>query len=90
MDYSKKQHIQLLKRSQHLKNQGRILFQENPEEAFELLKYNIAVEEQVFWTHQEEFFLVMKNFIDNNINFDEFEIAYFPHYLLIGKMIKTI
>ncbi|WP_391593827.1 hypothetical protein [Winogradskyella sp.] len=63
-------------RSQDLKNQGKNLFLENPEEDSELSKYNIAVEEQVFWTHREDFFLLMKNFIDNIINFDEFETAF--------------
>jgi hypothetical protein len=76
MDYSKKRHIQLLKRFQDLKNQGKTLFRENPEEDSELSKYNIAVEEQVFWTHREKFFLVMKNFLDNSTNFDEFETAF--------------
>ena len=76
MDYSKKRHKQLVIRSQDLKNQGKNLFLENPEEDSELSKYNIAVEEQVFWTHREDFFLLMKNFIDNIINFDEFETAF--------------
>jgi hypothetical protein len=76
MDYSKKRHKQLVIRSQDLKNQGKNLFLENPEEDSELSKYNIAVEEHVFWTHREDFFLLMKNFIDNIINFDEFETAF--------------
>ena len=63
-------------RSQDLKNQGKNLFIENPEEDSELSKYNIAVEEQVFWTHREDFFLLMKNFIDNIFDFDEFETAF--------------
>ena len=50
MDYNKKRHKQLVIRSQDLKNQGKNLFLENPEEGSELSKYNIAVEEQVFWT----------------------------------------
>ncbi len=33
-------------------------------------------EEQVFWTHREDFFLVMKNFLDNILGFDEFETAF--------------
>jgi hypothetical protein len=61
-------HQQLVIRSQNLKSQGKTLFLENPEEYLELLRYNIAVEEQVFWTHREEFLLVMKNFLDNIIN----------------------
>ena len=77
MDYNKKRHKQLLIRSQNLKNQGKNLFLENPEQDSELSKYNIAVEEQVFWTHREDFFLLMKNFIDNTINFGEFETLEF-------------
>lgn len=76
MDYNRKRHKQLMIRSQDLKNQGKNLFIENPEEYSELSKYNIAVEEQVFWTHREDFFLLMKNFIDNIFDFDEFETAF--------------
>ncbi len=76
MTYNKERHKQLVIRSQDLKNQGKTLFRENPEEYSELLDYNIAVEEQVFWTHRGEFFLVMKDFLDNIINFDEFETAF--------------
>jgi len=57
--------------SQDLKNQGKNLFLENPEEDSELSKYNIAVEEQVFWTQRENFVLIMKNFLDNILDFDE-------------------
>jgi hypothetical protein len=76
MDYNRKRHQQLVIRSQDLKNQGKNLFIENPEEDSELSKYNIAVEEQVFWTHRENFFLLMKNFLDNILDFDEFETAF--------------
>ena len=76
MDYSKKRHKQLVIRSQDLKNQGQNLFIENSEEDSELSKYNIVVEEQVFWTHRENFFLLMKNFLDNILDFDEFETAF--------------
>ncbi len=63
-------------RSQDLKNQGKNLFIENPEEDSELSKYNIAVEEQIFLTRRKDFVLLMKNFIDNTIDFEEFEIAF--------------
>ena len=76
MTSNKERHKQLVIRSQDLKNQGKNLFLENPEEDSELSKYNIAVEEQVFWTHREDFFLVMKNFLDNILDFDEFETAF--------------
>lgn len=76
MIYKKERHKQLVIRSRNLKNQGKTLFRENPQEYSELLDYNIAVEEQVFWTRRGEFFLIMKNFLDNILDFDEFETAF--------------
>lgn len=81
MIYNKEKHKQLVIRSRDLKNQGKTLFRENPEEYSELLDYEIAVEEQIFWTNRGEFFLVMKDFLDNIINFDEFETAFTLLYL---------
>ena len=76
MIYKKERHIQLAIHSWNLKNRGKNLFQENPEEYSELLDYNIAVEEQIFWNNRREFFLVMRYFLDNSSNFDEFETAF--------------
>ena len=80
MTYNKERHKQLVIRSQDLKNQGKNLFLENPEEYSELSKYNIGVEEQVFWTHRENFVLIIKNFLDNILDFDEFETAFSLFY----------
>ena len=55
MIYNKEKHKQLVIRSRDLKNQGKTLFRENPEEYSELLGYEIAVEEQIFWTNRGEF-----------------------------------
>jgi hypothetical protein len=85
MDYNRKRHKQLVIRSQDLNTQGKNLFIENPEEDSELSKYNIAVEEQVFWTYREDFFLLMKNFIDNIFDFDEFETAFSLLYWKTSK-----
>lgn len=43
MTYNKERHKQLVIRSQNLKNQGKNIFLENPEEDSELSKYNIGV-----------------------------------------------
>ena len=85
MTYNKERHKQLVIRSQDLKNQGKNLFLENPEEDSELSKYNIGVEEQVFWTHREDFVLIMKNFLDNILDFDEFETAFSLLYEEVRK-----
>lgn len=52
MNYNNARHKQLVIRLKDLKNQGTNLFWENPKEDFELLKYEIALEEQVFWAHR--------------------------------------
>ena len=85
MIYNKERHKQLVIRSQDLKNQGKNLFLENPEENSELSKYNIGVEEQVFWTHRENFVLIIKNFLDNILDFDEFETAFSLFYKEVRK-----
>ena len=76
MTYNKKRHKQLVVYSQYLKSQGKNIFIDNPEESSELSKYNVGVEEQVFWTHRENFIIIMKNFLDNILDFDEFETAF--------------
>ena len=48
MKYNQKRHIELLKRSQDLKNKKRNFFIENQEQDFELSEYNIAVDEHFF------------------------------------------
>ena len=88
MTYNKKRHKQLLIRSQILKKQGKNLFLENPEEDSELSKYNIGVEEQVFWTHRENFVLIMKNFLENILDFDEFETAFSLFYEEVRKEVN--
>ena len=88
MIYKKERHKQLVIRSQDLKNQGKNLFLENPEEDSELSKYNIGVEEQVFWTHRENFVLIMKNFLDNILDFDEFESAFSLFYEEVRKEVN--
>ena len=88
MSYNQKQHRRLLKLAQDLKNQGKNLFLENPEENSELSKYNIGVEEQVFWTHRENFVLIMKNFLDNILDFDEFETAFSLLYEKVRKEVN--
>ena len=88
MTYNKERHKQLVIRSQDLKNQGKNLFLENPEEDSELSKYNIGLEEQVFWTHRENFVLIMKNFLDNILDFDKFETAFSLFYEEVRKEVN--
>jgi Holliday junction resolvasome RuvABC ATP-dependent DNA helicase subunit len=68
MTYNQKRHIQLLKRSQDLKNQGKNLFIKNREEDLELSKYNIAVEQHIFWQDRYQVALLMEDFLNRKID----------------------
>lgn len=68
MKSNQKRHIELLKRSEDLKNQGKDIFTENKEEYFELAGYNVAVEEYFFWQDRDQFALLLKNFLNKKID----------------------
>ena len=76
MIYNKNRHKELVKRFLDLKHQGKTLFEENQNEHFELRQYEIAVWEQVYWTHRRKFVSIIKDFIADRINFDEFETSF--------------
>lgn len=71
MTYNQKRHIQLLKRSQDFKNQGKDLFIENREEDFELSKQNTAVAEHIFWQDRYQVALLMEDFLNRKIDGEE-------------------
>ena len=64
-------HLELLKRSQDFKNQGKNLFLENREEDFELSKYNAAVAEHIFWQDRYQVALLMEDFLNRKIDGEE-------------------
>ena len=55
MIYNKEKHNQLVIRSQDLKNQGKNLFLENPEENLELAKYNVKCRRTSFLDSPRKF-----------------------------------
>ena len=87
--YNKRRHKELVKRLLDLRNQGKILFHENRKEFFELIQYDIVVEEQVYWAHHDEFVKIIKNFLVNNISFDEFETAFSVLYYKVRKEFES-
>ena len=76
MDYNKKRHLKLLKRLLYSKKLNKNFYQENPEDYSELCKYEIIIYDHIFWTRRKDFVLLMENFIDNIIDFEEFETAF--------------
>lgn len=71
MIYSQKRHIELLKRSQDFKNQGKNLFLENPEESLELSRYNATVSQHIFWQYRYQVASFMKDFLNRKIDGEE-------------------
>ena len=94
MTYNQKRHIELLKHSQDLKNQRKNLFIENQEEYFELSKYNIAVEEHIFWENRFEVASLIQTFLNQEINAEEFHDSVFGlrrnHIDKCGKFLSKL
>ena len=78
MIYNNERHKQLVIRLEDL----------NREEELELNHYNVEVEEQVFWTHREKFVRIMKDFLDNVLDFDQFETAFSFLYEEVRKEVQ--
>lgn len=87
--YNKQRHIELVKHLLDLRNKKKFLFHENRKEFLELLEYNMVVEEHVYLTHYDEFVKIIKNFLVNKINFDEFETAFSLLYYKVRKESKS-
>ena len=76
MKYNQKRHIELLKRSQDLKNQKKNLFIENQEEDFELSEYNAAIASYLYWKSRTLFLLLMEKFVNKIISGEEFSDSF--------------
>ena len=68
MIYNQQRHIQLLKRSQDFKDQGKSFYKESPEESLELSSYNAAVEENIFWQQRYKVAELMQDFLNRKID----------------------
>ena len=72
MIYNQQRHIQLLKRSQDFKDQGKFFYKESPEESLELSSYNAAVEENIFWQQRYKVAELMQDFLNRKIDGQKF------------------
>lgn len=76
MTYNKSRHLKLLRRFLDCQKQGKHLYDENPDEYLELLDYQCASEEHVFWESRRQFALLMENFINGIIDAENFENSF--------------
>nr|UQS76325.1 hypothetical protein [Haslea ostrearia] len=72
MTYNQQRHIQLLKRSQDFKDQGKSFYNESPEESLELSSYNVAVEQEIFWQQRYKVDELMQDFVNRKIDGEDF------------------
>ena len=76
MTYNHKRCIELLKRSEDLKNLGRSFYQESTDEYLELVTYEAAIEEHIDWKSRILFLLLMEKFVNKIISGEEFSDSF--------------
>jgi hypothetical protein len=70
--YNHIRHLELFRRLQNLKNQGKYLYRENQEKYLELLNYRAIVQNDIFWKNKRQFVLLMENCITEIIDGEDF------------------
>ena len=76
MTYNQKRYIELLKRSEDLKNLGKSFHQENKDEYLELSKYEGAIQSYIYWDSRTLFALLMEKFVNRIISGEEFSESF--------------
>ena len=76
MTYNQKRHIQLLKRLQDLKNQGKSFYQESTDEYLELSSYEGSIQSYIYWKNRTLAVLLMEKFVNRIISGEEFSDSF--------------
>ena len=76
MTYNQKRYIELLKRSEDLKNLGKSFYQESKDEYLELSKYEGAIQSYIYWKSRTLFLLLMEKFVNRIISGEEFSDSF--------------
>ena len=76
MTYNQKRYIELLKRSEDLKNLGKSFYQESKDEYLELSKYEGAIQSYLYWKSRTLFVILMEKFVNRIISGKEFSDSF--------------
>jgi len=76
MTYNQKRYIELLKRSEDLKNLGKSFYQESKDEYLELSEYEGAIQSYLYWKSRTLFVLLMEKFVNKIISGEEFNNSF--------------
>ena len=76
MNYNQNRYIELLKRSEDLKNLGKSFYQESKNEYLELSIYQGAIASYIYWKSRTLFVLLMEKFVNKIISGEEFSNSF--------------
>jgi hypothetical protein len=65
--YNIKRHVELLKYEKKVRSQNKSFFKENQTEYLELSKYNVAVDNHIFWEDRFEVASLIQAFLNKEI-----------------------
>jgi len=74
--YDNKKHLKLLNYLLDCKKQNKSLLIEDPEAYAELTQYQVYLQDHIFWSKRKKFFLVMKSFVDDSLELEQFKIDF--------------
>ena len=70
INFNKTRYIELLRKKEILRNEGRSLFNENREEDFELYKYDVIVGNQFYYKRKDEYIFLVEEYLKENAGKD--------------------
>lgn len=70
--YNLIRHIELVKPFNYFQNLGKNLAQEEPENFLEFSKYEIYIEDYLYWKKRFKYLSLMQNFLNEKIDIEEF------------------
>jgi hypothetical protein len=77
ISYNLKRHIELLNHQKKVRSQNKSFLKENQAEFLELLKYNAAVDQHIFWENRFEVASLIQTFLNKEIDAEEFHDSVF-------------
>jgi hypothetical protein len=77
ISYNLKRHIQLLNHQKKILSQDKSFLKENEAEFLELLQYNGAIDQHIFWEDRFEVASLIQTFLNKEINAIEFHDSVF-------------
>ena len=77
INYNLKRHVELLKQQKKILSENKSFFKKNRAEDLELIKYNAAVGNSIFWEDRFNVASVMEDFLNKKMNTHEFHDSVF-------------